>query len=193
MAGMVSACYLKKAGFNVTVLERNATPGGRARTFSACGFNFDMGPSWYWMPEVFEQFFEDFGHKRSDFYSLARLDPSYDVYFEGQRISIPAGEKALGQLFEQLEPGAGKKLEDFLKDAASKYALGLQKFATKPSFHFSEFFSMETLSAMLKLQLFRSMERHVNQYFKHPLLRQIMQFPVIFLGAANKTFCTFKK
>ncbi len=186
IAGMVTACYLQKEGYQVTVLEKNGQPGGRARQFSDAGFQFDMGPSWYWMPDVFEAFFADFGKKTTDYYQLVRLDPSYQIYFEGRSVKIPAGEDALCALFEQIEPGAGKQLKKFLSAAKAKYELGMHRFASKPSLHLKEFISFQTLASVGKLQLFTSMEALVNKYFCHPVLRQIMQFPVIFLGAMPK-------
>ncbi|ASZ12108.1 phytoene desaturase [Chitinophaga pendula] len=183
IAGMVSACYLRKEGYNVTVIDKNDLPGGRARSFSAAGFQFDMGPSWYWMPDVFENFFADFGRKSSDYYNLIRLDPSYQVYFDNKSIKVPAGAEAVADLFEQMEEGAGRRLERFLSDAKTKYDIGMNRFANRPSLNFSEYLSTDTMSAISKLQLLRSMKGHVSRYFRHPLLRQIMQFPVIFLGA----------
>jgi phytoene desaturase len=121
-AGLSAATSLAAQGFEVTVLEKNAVPGGRARVFKVEGFTFDMGPSWYWMPDVFENYFGKFGKKPSDYYHLVRLDPSYAVIFEGgNSISIPAGIEKLKALFESIESGSGARLEAFLKQAAYKY------------------------------------------------------------------------
>ena len=122
ISGLSSACFLAKEGWNVTVLEKNKTIGGRARQFSEQGFVFDMGPSWYWMPDVFESFYQKFGYTTSDFYELKRLDPSYRVYWSDQSYSdIPANMESLEALFESLEPGSGLKLRSFLADAKYKY------------------------------------------------------------------------
>ncbi|MDO6432817.1 phytoene desaturase family protein [Flavitalea sp. BT771] len=183
ISGMVAACHLQKQGYRVTVFEKSNMPGGRARQFRDAGFVFDMGPSWYWMPEIFEHFFNEFGKSASDYYSLIRLDPSYRVYFKGDEIAIPASMEALGQVFEQLEPGSAKRLKIYLNHAAEKYRIGMYRYATKPSLRLSEFVSKDVLSLLKKLQPFRNMQEHVDHYFKHPMIRKIMQFPVIFLGA----------
>lgn len=183
IAGMVTACYLRKEGYEVNVIEKNDSPGGRARCFSAAGFKFDMGPSWYWMPDVFENFFADFGRKPSDYYKLIRLDPSYQIYFDNTSVKVPSGETAVADLFEGIEKGAGKRLNSLLADAKIKYDIGMNRFANKPSLHLSEYLTFDTVSSINKLHLLRSMEAHVARYFRHPFLRQIMQFPVIFLGA----------
>ncbi|WP_051293278.1 phytoene desaturase family protein [Olivibacter sitiensis] len=183
LAGLVASCYLRKCGFEVSVVEKNATPGGRARQFSEKGFVFDMGPSWYWMPDVFESFFADFGKKTSDYYKLVRLSPSYTVFFENEEWDIPSSMEELGRLFETLETGSRERLQAYMHDAAAKYAVGMHRFASKPALHLSEFMSGDILSLLHKLQPFRNMEQHVNRYFSHPLIRKIMQFPVIFLGA----------
>src|SRR6187200_2060603 len=108
-SGLSAACFLAKDGFHVTVLEKNTTAGGRARKFEEAGFTFDMGPSWYWMPDVFEKFFAKFGKKTSDYYTLKRLDPSYRIYYSAEEhLDIPAGVDALCKLFDQLEPGSSK-------------------------------------------------------------------------------------
>jgi phytoene desaturase len=106
-AGLSAASFMAKAGWDVTVLEKHATPGGRARQLKTNGFTFDMGPSWYWMPDVFERYFKQFNRSVSDFYELKRLDPSYRVYYKDGPIDIPADFKALQELFESIEPGSG--------------------------------------------------------------------------------------
>jgi phytoene desaturase len=112
-AGLSAASFMAKAGWQVTVLEKNAIPGGRARQMKAEGFTFDMGPSWYWMPEVFERYFNQFGKKVSDYYILERLDPSYRVYWQEEPMDIPADYEALKELFESIEPGSGASLDKF--------------------------------------------------------------------------------
>ena len=117
-AGLSAASFMAKAGWDVTLLEKHLLPGGRAQKFLAEGFTFDMGPSWYWMPDVFERYFGCFGKKVSDYYSLKRLDPSYSVYYPDARIDIPADYDALKNLFESIEKGSGEQLDKFLKEAA---------------------------------------------------------------------------
>ncbi|MFT5570023.1 MAG: phytoene desaturase, partial [Cyclobacteriaceae bacterium] len=123
-AGLSAACHLAKQGNNVTILEKNSQPGGRARFFEESGFRFDMGPSWYWMPDVFERFFGNFGKKPSDYYELIRLDPSYAVKFKDELIPIPAQMPEIEALFERIEAGSAKKLRQFLAQAEYKYQVG---------------------------------------------------------------------
>jgi phytoene desaturase len=182
-AGMSAACFMAKAGWQVTVLEKNEQPGGRARQLKVDGFTFDMGPSWYWMPDVFERFFNQFGKKTSDYYELIRLDPSYRVYGKDQMIDVPADYEELKKVFEQFEPGSGKQLDKFLEEAAYKYRVGMQKLVHKPGLSATEFIDWEVISKVGKLDVFTSMKKHVAKYFKHPLLQELMEFPVLFLGA----------
>lgn len=183
VSGLVSACYLARGGYKVNVYEKNSAAGGRASQLIAGGFIFDMGPSWYWMPDVFEDFFHDFGKSTSSYYSLKRLEPSYSVYFDSQKITIPSNTNALYALFESLEKGSSERLQNYLEDAAYKYKLGMGKFAQKPSLKITEYIDKDLLSALTRLQLFSNMRKHVNDYFSHPILRKIIEFPVIFLGA----------
>lgn len=182
-AGLSAASFMSKAGWQVTVLEKHPTPGGRARQLQEQGFVFDMGPSWYWMPDVFERYFAQFGKKVSDYYSLQRLDPSYRVYWEDGKMDIPAGIPALKILFESVEPGASVQLDKFLAEAAYKYKTGIQKLVFKPGQSFTEFLDWEVIRGIFKLDVFTSMQHHVHRFFKHPKLRQLLEFPVLFLGA----------
>ncbi len=174
---------MAKAGFDVTLLEKHAIPGGRARQFTEAGFTFDMGPSWYWMPDIFERFFNQFNKTVADFYQLERLDPSYRVYWSDGPMDIPADYNALKNCFEQLEPGAGHQLDLFMKEAAYKYEVGIKKLVFKPGQSLREFIDFDLFKGLFRLAVFSSMKTHVAKHFKHPKLVELMEFPVLFLGA----------
>lgn len=168
----------------MTVLEKNKVPGGRARKYDAEGFVFDMGPSWYWMPDVFEQFFARFGKKVSDYYELKRLDPSYVVWFgEDDRMDVPADMASLEAMFERYEPGSAKNLRRFLKEAEYKYRVGMNEFVHKPSHNILEFADWRIAASMFRLQMFTSLSSHVRRLFRNEKLIQLLEFPVLFLGA----------
>lgn len=183
-SGLAAAATLAKAGFDVTVFEKHDTPGGRARKFEVDGFVFDMGPSWYWMPEVFESFFNQFGKSTQDYYDLVRLDPSYNVIFSPEDIiSMPADYRALADLFESIEPGSSAHLEAFMKEAEYKYKVGMSEFVWKPGISVFEFADIRVLQSLFKLQMLSSLASQVDNLFKNPKLRDILKFPVLFLGA----------
>ena len=182
-AGMSAASFMAKAGWQVTVLEKHVMPGGRGRLYKEDGFTFDMGPSWYWMPDVFERYFNQFGKKVSDYYHLIRLDPSYRVYYPDAPIDIPANYDELKQLFESIEKGSGKQLDAFLKEAHFKYEIGIHKLVHKPGQNLTEFLDLDLAKGLLKLDVFTSMKKHVGKFFKNKKLAQLMEFPVLFLGA----------
>ncbi len=182
-AGLSAASFMAKAGWEVMVLEKHPIPGGRARQLSENGYTFDMGPSWYWMPDVFDRFFAQFGKKTSDYYKLIRLEPSYRIYWDKGHTDIPADYNELKRLCEELEPGAGEKLDQFLHEAEYKYRVGINKLVFKPGQKYSEFLDMELIRGVFKLDVFTSIKSHINKYFKHPKIRQMMEFPVLFLGA----------
>ena len=185
-AGLSVASFLAKAKWDVTVVEKHETPGGRARQLSDQGFVFDMGPSWYWMPDVYERYFECFGKSRSDYYSLKRLDPSYRIYWQDEMMNIPAGFDDLKQLFETIEPGSGKKLDQYLKQAAYKYEVGINMLVQKPGQSWSEFLDWKLIKGIFKLEVFSSIQKHIYKNFKNPKLRLLLEFPVLFLGALPK-------
>ncbi|GAA4463865.1 phytoene desaturase family protein [Nibrella saemangeumensis] len=183
-AGLSAATSLADKGFAVTIFEKNEMPGGRARIFQAEGFTFDMGPSWYWMPDVFETYFARFGKKPSDYYNLVRLDPSYSVIFgPDDAIDLPADFNQLKQLFESIEPGSGGRLDEFLRQAAYKYEVGIHKFVWKPSRSITEFMSPRLLYDVLRLDVFQSFASHVRKFFSNSKLLQLVEFPILFLGA----------
>ena len=186
---MSAACFMAKAGWDVTVLEKQPTPGGRARQLKEAGFSFDMGPSWYWMPEVFERFFNSFGKKVSDYYKLDRLDPSYRVYWpqapggKDEPMDIPANYDELKKLFESIETGSAAKLDSFMQEAVYKYEVGINKLVHKPGQSYTEFLDWDLVKGVFKLDVFTSMKKHISKYFKNPKLQQLLEFPVLFLGA----------
>lgn len=187
-AGLSAATHLANKGYDVTILEKNATVGGRARQFSAAttegAFTFDMGPSWYWMPEVFEEYFAFFGKKRSDYYDLHRLDPSYTVTFsDGDVMRLPAEMSALEALFEQYEAGSAIKLRQFLAEAKYKYDVGMGEFVKKPSHSIMEFADMRVLKSLFQLQMFTNISSVIRGLFTNHKLISLLEFPVLFLGA----------
>lgn len=182
-AGLSAATHLAANNCEVILVEKNETPGGRARKFEHQGFVFDMGPSWYWMPDVFDRYFEHFGKKTSDYYNLIRLDPSYAVvYGQEDVLDIPADLEEFKAMFESLEPGAGKRLEEFLAQAKYKYEVGIHDLVTKPSRSIFEFTSPGLLMDMIRMDIFQSMSKHVRKYFSHEKIIRLMEFPVLFLG-----------
>lgn len=186
-SGLSAAAYSAKLGHEVHVFEKNGSIGGRARSFQTeNGYTFDMGPSWYWMPDIIENFFSDFGKKASDYYELVPLDPQFEMVFSDGLMGIPQDYEAMKVLFEKTETGAGKKLDEFMKDAQFKYEVGMQDYVTKPCNSWLEFVSLKILKSAFSLDLLTDFHHFVRKYFKNPKLITLMEFPVIFLGAAPK-------
>lgn len=183
-AGLTASALLAKQGHKVVLLEKNDQTGGRARTWSSNGFTFDMGPSWYWMPEVFEQFFEIFNKKVADMYDLKRLDPAYRIYFKGNsQIDVPADLELLKHEFEKREKGSGNKLGLFLKDAEFKYRTAMSDYIGRISDSFVEFIEPNLILKSIQLNLISSLRKKVRKQFKDPLLVSLLEFPVLFLGS----------
>jgi len=182
-AGMSAASFLAQSGWDVTVVEKHHTPGGRARQMQVDGFSFDMGPSWYWMPDVFERYFGKFGKQVSDYYHLIRLDPSYRVYWPDDHWDIPASYAEFRQMLESMEPGAAKALDKVMAEAAYKYEVGINKLVFKPGQSVAEFLDADLLKGIFRLDVFTSIKKHFGKHFKHPKIRELMEFPALFLGA----------
>lgn len=184
ISGLSAASYLSKYGFKVKILEKNQYFGGRIRKLEEDGFTFDMGPSWYWMPEIFENFYNDFDKKSSDYYDLIRLDPSYKVFWEDDTENeIPADYKELKELFESIEEGSSYELDNYLSDAKIKYDVGMGEFVMKPSLSAIEYLELDLLKNSMKLDLLKSISSSIKSKFKNKKLQQLLEFPVLFLGA----------
>lgn len=181
-SAMAASCYLAQAGHQVQVFEKNTSVGGRARQLKKQGFTFDIGPTWYWMPDVFERFFDDFGKKTQDYYQLTKMDPAYQVYFQqGASISIPGNLEGIYENFEKEEPGSAKKLEKFIFKARDNYEIAIKDLVYKPGISPLELVSTETAKRLGRF--FTNISAEVRKEFANPKLRQILEFPVLFLGA----------
>lgn len=183
-SGLSAAAYLAAEGHKVSVFEKNATAGGRARQLHSKGYVFDMGPSWYWMPDIFEKFFNDFGYSSSDFYDLKLLDPSLDMVFSDDEhvMNVPSDFDELCKLFESVEKGSALKLREFMREAEYKYEKGMKEMAYKPGLSISEFADAGFIKKALGMDMVSSFSKHVRDYFSHPKLIALMEFPVLFLG-----------
>lgn len=185
ISGLSASAYAARQGYEVHVFEKHSQPGGRARQFkSKEGYIFDMGPSWYWMPDLIEDFFTDFNCKTSDFFTLISLDPQFEIIFSDQTVQVPKSIKELENLFESHEPGGAAQLRKFMREAKFKYEVGMKEFVNKPCLSWLEFLSFRILKSTLKINLLENFRSYVSKFFKDKKLRTLMEFPVIFLGAS---------
>lgn len=180
-SSLSSACYLAKAGHEVNVYEKNATLGGRARQLKKDGFTFDIGPSWYWMPDIFEKFFNDFGKSTSDFYQLDKLSPAYKIFFEDDVITIGDHMDKICKEFERIEKGSSIPLRKFIKRAQEHYDIAINKVVLKPGISPFELVTKETVTRVD--QFFKTISSQVRKNFKNPKIISTLEFPVLFLGA----------
>ncbi|SOU87426.1 phytoene desaturase family protein [Tenacibaculum dicentrarchi] len=181
-SSLSASCYLAKAGYDVVILEKNETVGGRARQLIKDGFTFDIGPTWYWMPDVFEKFFVDFGKKPSDYYELEKLDPAYQVYFDtADSITIPGSVEEIYEIFEAEEKGSSIHLKEFLKSAAYNYDVSINDLVYNPGVSPLELVTPVTIGKIT--QFFSTIRKAVRKKIKSKKLIQILEFPVLFLGA----------
>ncbi|MEM6293141.1 MAG: phytoene desaturase family protein [Myxococcota bacterium] len=186
-SGLAAASHLAKAGYEVQLLEQHAQAGGRARSFEAEGFRFDMGPSWYWMPDIFARYFAAFGKRVEDLYDLRRIDPSYRVVWpQGAAWDVPAGLDALRGFFEGHQRGAGAALDRFIDQTRYIYESAVDDYLLRPSLSVSEFVDPRLVFELGKLRMLRSMHRYAKSFFDDPRLVRLVEWPVLFLGASAK-------
>ncbi|MEA1786225.1 phytoene desaturase family protein [Arenibacter sp. GZD96] len=185
-ASLSAACYLAQAGYEVQIYEKNSTVGGRARQFIKDGFTFDMGPSWYWMPDIFDTFFGDFGKKTDDFYTLDKLDPAYQIFFSDETLTIGDTMEKICQEFERIEKGSAAPLKKFIAEAQENYKIAIHKIVLRPGNSPLELVTKETILKVA--QFFKTISHAVRKNFKNEKLIATLEFPVLFLGAKpNKT------
>ncbi len=180
-SALSASCYLAQAGHNVSIFEKNDTIGGRCRQFKKDGFTFDIGPSWYWMPDIFNKFFAEFGKKTSDYYQLDKLSPAYKIFFKDDNITIGDTLDKICSEFERIEPGSSTPLKKFIKKAGENYDIAINKVVLKPGISPLELITPET--ALRVDQFFKTISREVRKNFKNPKLISTLEFPVLFLGA----------
>ncbi|WP_254531368.1 phytoene desaturase family protein [Natrinema gelatinilyticum] len=185
IGGLSTACYLADAGADVRVIEKNEQLGGRASRLERDGFRFDMGPSWYLMPDVFERFFADFDRTPSDYYELTHLDPHYRIFFkDGDRVDVTSDLKRTKAVFEAYELGAGETLERYLETSKENYEVGMEHFVYEDRPRLRDYLDLDVARQARGLSLLGSMQGHVEKYFDHPKLQQIMQYTLVFLGGS---------
>jgi len=188
IGGLGTACLLGRSGYEVTLLEKNERVGGRANLLEDAGFRWDMGPSWYLMPDVFEAFFDLLGEKVGDHLRLRRLSPSYRIFFEdGDVVDMTGDLEADAETFERYEPGAGARLREYLRLSEYQYQVAMSQFVPRNYDSIFEFFNPMLLLKGSSLHVFERMEDYVSRYFSHPKLRQIIQYTLVFLGSSPYT------
>ena len=188
-SALSAACYLSKQGHQVDVYEKNSTVGGRARQLIRDGFTFDIGPSWYWMPDIFERFFGDFGKKTSDYYKLDKLSPAYKIFFQDDIITIADSLDKICEEFERIEPGSSKALRRFISKAAKNYDIAINEIVYRPGISPLELITKETVLRVD--QFFKNISGEVRKQFKNPKLVAALEFPVLFLGAKPRNTPAF--
>ncbi|RIV47429.1 phytoene desaturase family protein [Flagellimonas pelagia] len=180
-SSLSASCYLAKAGFEVEIFEKNDTVGGRARQLVKNGFTFDIGPSWYWMPDIFDKFFNDFGKKTSDYYHLDKLNPAYKIFFEDDTLTIGDCMDTICEEFERIESGSSEHLRSFIGQAQENYDIAINKVVLRPGLSPLELVTKETVLRVD--QFFKTISQEVRKRFKNPKLVSTLEFPVLFLGA----------
>ena len=180
-SSLSAACYLAKKGFNVSLFEKNDTVGGRARQLITEGFTFDIGPSWYWMPDIFDRFFADFGKQTSDYYQLDKLSPAYKIFFEDDIITIGDCMDKICEEFERIEKGSSRHLKKFIAKAQRNYDIAINEIVYRPGLSPLELVTKDTILRVD--QFFKTISQEVRKNFKNPKLISTLEFPVLFLGA----------
>ncbi|WP_108425746.1 phytoene desaturase family protein [Flagellimonas amoyensis] len=180
-SSLSASCYLAKAGFEVEVFEKNDTVGGRARQLVKDGFTFDIGPSWYWMPDIFDKFFADFGKTTADYYQLDKLNPAYKIFFEDDTLTIGDCMETICEEFERIEPGSSGPLRQFIGQAQENYDIAINKVVLRPGLSPLELVTKETVLRVD--QFFKTISQEVRKRFKNQKLVSTLEFPVLFLGA----------
>ena len=183
--GLSAAALLARDGFDVTVLEKNAQPGGRARVLREEGFSFDMGPSWYLMPDVFERFFAEFGKSPEDFYELVRIDPSYRIFFaDGTMTDVSASlEDNLG-LFDSFEANGGEKLREYLERAERHYNLAMDELIYREYGSILDILSGRLVLEGFRMPLFGNIEGFVSKSFSSEKAKRILEYSIGFIGGS---------
>ncbi|WP_423920393.1 phytoene desaturase family protein [Frigoribacterium sp. 2-23] len=194
ISGLASAALLAREGHDVTVLEKNAAVGGRAGSWEHEGFRFDLGPSWYLMPEVFDHFFKLMGTSSDEQLDLVPLDPGYRVLFEptpgdeaaGAPIDVPRGLEENIALFDAVEPGSGARLRRYLRSARDTYDIAKRRFLYTSFGSLVPLLRGDVIVRLPKLMrlLLQNLDSFASRTVSDARLRQILGYPAVFLGSS---------
>ncbi len=185
--GLAAAALLAEKGHRVQVLEKNSLPGGRARVYREKGYSFDMGPSWYLMPDVFEAFFKEFGKKPSDYYELIRIDPSYRIFFDGEGVTDVSADLELNiELFNSFEENGGEKLREYLSQAERHYRLAMDEMIYREYDRIWDLFNGRLALEGFKLPLFSNIDGYVSKWFKNSKSKKILEYSIGFIGGSPR-------
>ncbi len=186
IGGLATACMLGKKGYTVTLIEKNEKVGGRANIYTEQGFTFDMGPSWYMMPDIFEHFFKLVGEDIKEHLTLKRLSPSYRIFLKSKKkhYDFYSDLEKTVATFETIESGSGDVLRGYMETTKYQYEIARDEFMFKNYDSIFDFFNKRVMTEGRKLPLFSKVEKIINGKFKSEILRKAMQYQTVLLGTA---------
>ncbi|WP_119072536.1 phytoene desaturase family protein [Aggregatilinea lenta] len=182
MGGLAAALRLQKAGFQVTVLEKQPRAGGRSNVIEECGYRVDIGPTILVMKSVFDETYRALGYTFDERLNMARLDPNYRVYFhDGDHIDLYGDMPSLADEVERIEPGSAERLFEFIGAGAKKYALGMG-FVERNYDHLTDLANPRAGLQLLRTRSYQKLYDQVAGYFQSDKLRKAFSFHSMFLG-----------
>ncbi|MEI7943042.1 MAG: phytoene desaturase family protein, partial [Candidatus Riflemargulisbacteria bacterium] len=187
IGGLATSCLLAKKGYEVVLYEKEERLGGRCNLLQEKGYSFDMGPSWYLMPEVFEHYFKLLGEKIEDYLDLVKLEPSYRVFYDTSKVNhkdIFTNRDKLKDIFESFEPGSFEKLEEYLVYAQEQYGIAMDEFVYRNYDSLLDFLNLRVIKNAKKFSLFKSMDVYIKKFFKNNDLRKLLEYQLVFLGGS---------
>jgi len=184
VSGLAAACFLKNKGFNVCIIEKNNTLGGRLFEYEENGFRFNNGPSWYWMKDVFDEVYEEIGISKKDVYKLNKLDPQYKMVFDDEEFVIPGEYKKTQEMFSDLSKS--NKLESFINKSHKKYDIARKIFLRYNNLSFTEYLNLETIKNIIHFDFNISYREYCKKFSDNKHLQKILEWPSLFIGSSPK-------
>ncbi len=183
IGGIATAARLAKNGYNVTVLEKNESPGGRCNQIVQDGHRFDIGPTLFLMPEVWEETFASLGEKMGDHLDLRRIDPTYMVRFDdGLQLELTSNIGDMQAQLEAVEKTAFTGFLNYIAEGSKHYKVSLDKFVGRNFFSIFDYFSLKNLPLIFKLKALGKHYRNTGRFFKDERLKAAFTFQNMYLG-----------
>ncbi len=183
IGGISAAARLARAGYNVTLLEKNAAPGGRVALLEREGYRFDVGPTLFLMPETFAATYADLGERMADHLTLRRVNPNYRVHFhDGSYLDVTPDMARMREQMEAMEPGSFQELLRFLDEGYRHYYTSLEKFVGRNFYNWGEFLNPAHLPLLFTLKPLQKHASVVAQHFSDPRLQAAFSFQNMYLG-----------
>jgi phytoene desaturase len=179
--GLTAGMLLASKGYNVEIYEKNSVIGGRTSRLKLGDFQFDLGATFFMMPQLLEEMFEEAGRELRNYVQLQRLDPLYTLRFGDTTFTPRVDREEMLEEIERIFPGESEGFVRFMDKEGEKFNR-VEKLLRRPFLHRRTYLSKDVLHALPKLDMFQSVYSKLSTYFHDERLKYAFTFQAKYLG-----------